>query len=98
MVPLLLLDWCLQPLRLRFRRSSIGRRAEPHFFHRRSVRHVAAYSPLYPIEPADAEYVLSTFTNTGLAPRDEDATQQFLWHHGSIGEMVLEAFDRLRHS
>jgi hypothetical protein len=56
----------------------------------------AAYFHLYGIERADAEYMLSTFTNTGLAPKDEHASQQFLWSAGSTGQMVLEAFDRLQ--
>jgi hypothetical protein len=39
--------------------------------------------------------MLSTFTNTGLAPEDERGSQQGLWKAGSTGEMVLTAFDRL---
>ena len=55
----------------------------------------AAYFHLYGIERADAEYMLSTFTNTGLAPADQRDAQQYLWTPGSIGQMVLEAYDRL---
>jgi len=56
----------------------------------------SAYFHLYGIEREDAEYILSTFTNTGLVPQEERGAQQFLWSPGSTGEMVLEAFDRLR--
>jgi hypothetical protein len=56
----------------------------------------AAYFHLYGVERADAEYMLSTFTNTGLAPEDERGSRQGLWKAGSTGEMVLAAFDRLR--
>jgi hypothetical protein len=56
----------------------------------------AAYFHLYGIDRQDAEYILSTFTNTGLAPNDEHGSQQFLWSPGSTGQMVLEAFDRLQ--
>jgi hypothetical protein len=55
----------------------------------------AAYFRLYEIERADAEYMLSTFTNAGLVSEDERGAQQSLWSPGSTGEMVLEAFDRL---
>jgi len=58
----------------------------------------AAYFHLYGIEREDAEYMLSTFTNTGLIPEDERGSQQSLWSSGSTGEMVLEAFDRLHRS
>ncbi len=56
----------------------------------------AACFHLYGIEREDAEYMLSTFTNTGLVPEDDRGAQQFLWSRGSTGEMVLEAFDRLQ--
>jgi len=56
----------------------------------------AAYFHLYGIKREDAEYMLSTFTNTGMVPEDERGSQQLLWSPGSTGEMVLEAFDRLR--
>ena len=56
----------------------------------------AAYFHLYGGARADAEYMLSTFTNTGLAPEDERSSQQCLWKDGSTGELVLAAYDRLR--
>jgi hypothetical protein len=56
----------------------------------------AAYFHLYGINRDDAEYMLSTFTNTGLVSEDERETQQSLWNLGSIGEMVLAAFDRFQ--
>jgi hypothetical protein len=55
----------------------------------------AAYFHLYGVERADAETMLSTFTNTGLAPEDKRGSRQGLWKAGSTGEMVLTAFDRL---
>ena len=55
----------------------------------------AAYFHLYGIERDDAEYILSTFSNTGLLPEDERESQQFLWSPGSTGQMVLDALDRL---
>ncbi|MFM9962528.1 MAG: hypothetical protein ACKV2Q_15050 [Planctomycetaceae bacterium] len=57
----------------------------------------AAYFHLYGINRDDAEYMLSTFTNTGLMSEDERESQQFLWDLGSIGQLVLEAFDHLQH-
>ncbi len=56
----------------------------------------AAFFHLYGIERADAEYMLLTFTNTGLVPKDEHGSQQVLWIPGSAGQMVLEFFDRLQ--
>lgn len=56
----------------------------------------AAFFHLYGIDRADAEYILSTFANTGLAREEEGSSQQFLWAPGSIGEMVLAAFDRFQ--
>lgn len=56
----------------------------------------AAYFHLYGIAREDAEYMLSTFTNTGLIPEDDRDSQQFLWSSGSTGATVLEAFDRLQ--
>ena len=56
----------------------------------------AAYFHLYGIEREDAEYMLSTFTNMGLIPKEERGSQQLLWRPGGMGEMVLEAFDRLQ--
>jgi hypothetical protein len=58
----------------------------------------AAYFHLYGISRADAEYILSTFTNTGLKPEEERGPQQFLWTPGSVGAMVLAAYDRLGRS
>jgi hypothetical protein len=39
----------------------------------------AAYFHLYGVERADAETMLSTFTNTGLAPDGERGSRQALW-------------------
>jgi len=55
----------------------------------------AAYFHLYGIEREDVEYILSTFTSTGLAPEEERGGQQYFWKPGSAGEMVLEAYERL---
>jgi hypothetical protein len=55
----------------------------------------AAYFHLYGIDRNDAEYILSTFTNTGFVPESQRTSQQQLWNRGSVGEMILEAFDRL---
>lgn len=55
----------------------------------------AAYFHLYGLERDDVEYVLSTFTNTGLLPEAEREKQQSLWRRGSPGEMILDAYDRL---
>ncbi len=55
----------------------------------------AAFFHLYGIARGDAEYILSTFSNTGLLPDQETAVQQFLFSPGSTGQMVLDAFDRL---
>ncbi len=54
----------------------------------------AAYFHLYGFKRDDVEYILSTFTNTGLAPADQRHGQQYLWQRGSTGEMILEAYDR----
>jgi hypothetical protein len=56
----------------------------------------AAYFHLYGIQRDDVQYILSTFSNTGLIPEQERGSRQFLWNHGSTGEMILEAFDRLQ--
>jgi hypothetical protein len=56
----------------------------------------AAYFLLYGIERDDVEYILTTFTGTGLVPEEERTTQQALWSKGSPGELILEAYDRLR--
>ncbi len=55
----------------------------------------AAYFLLYGIARNDAEYILSTFSNTGLLPEDERDSQQLLFSPGSTGRMVLDALDRL---
>jgi len=55
----------------------------------------AAYFCLYGIKRDDAEYILSTFSNTGLVPEEGRGPQQFLWSPGSMGQMVLDAMDRL---
>ncbi len=55
----------------------------------------AAYFHLYGITRDDAEYMLSTFSNTGLASEDKQGSQQFLCAPGSTGQMVLDAMDRL---
>lgn len=55
----------------------------------------AAYFHLYGIERADVEYILGTFSNTGLLPEEQRSGQQSLWSRGSTGEMILEAYDRL---
>ncbi len=55
----------------------------------------AAYFHLYGINRDDAEYMLSTFTNTGFVPEEERGSEGLRWRPGSTGEMVLEAFDRL---
>lgn len=56
----------------------------------------AAYFHLYGISREDAEYILTTFTNTGLVPEDERPAQQRMWSPGSPGERILEAYDRLK--
>lgn len=56
----------------------------------------AAYFHLYAVPREDAEYMLSTFTNTGFVPESERGSQQVLWKRHSTGEMILEAFDRLK--
>ncbi len=55
----------------------------------------AAYFHLYAIPRPDAEYILSTFTNTGLVPDSSRTPEHVLWQPGSTGRMILEAFDRL---
>ncbi len=54
----------------------------------------AAYFHLYGVQREDAEYMLSTFSSTGLIPKEERGSQGVLWRPGGTGEMVLEAFDR----
>ena len=55
----------------------------------------AAYFHLYGITRDDAEYMLSTFSNSGLVPEDKRGSQQLLCAPGSTGQMVLDAMDRL---
>jgi hypothetical protein len=55
----------------------------------------AAYFHLYGIERDDVEYILGTFTNTGMLPAEQRSAQQSLWSRGSTGEMILEAYERL---
>ncbi len=55
----------------------------------------AAYFHLYGIERNDVEYILTTFTNTGLVREDERSSQQLLWSPGSPGERILEAYDQM---
>jgi hypothetical protein len=55
----------------------------------------AAYFHLYNIPRPDAEYILSTFTNTGLLRPPERPSQQLIFPPGTPGAMILEAFDRL---
>src|SRR5205807_4863471 len=54
----------------------------------------AAYFHLYGVERADVEYMLSTFSNTGVVRDDERGSQQILWKRGSAGELILDAYDR----
>ena len=54
----------------------------------------AAFFILYGIERGDVEYILSTFTNTGLIEKEKGGAQRHLWQPGSPGELILEAFDK----
>ena len=54
----------------------------------------AAYFHLYGIERDDVEYILSTFSNTGLRPDDERRNQKFLWSPESTGQKILSKFDQ----
>lgn len=54
----------------------------------------AAYFHLYGVARDDVEYILSTFTNTGLAPDADRGNQQFLWLPDSPAARILEVFDR----
>jgi hypothetical protein len=56
----------------------------------------AAYFHLYGIARKDVEYILSTFSNTGVLREGEGASQQVLWRRHSTGEMVLDAYDRFQ--
>jgi hypothetical protein len=55
----------------------------------------AAYFLLYGVHRDDAEYVLSTFSNTGLVHQDEPGPERFLCTAGSTGQLVLAALDSL---
>lgn len=55
----------------------------------------AAFFHLYGVDRDDAEYMLSTFTNTGLLPEQERQKQSGLWTGGGIGAMILSAYDQL---
>jgi hypothetical protein len=59
----------------------------------------AAYFHLYGVGREDAEYMLSTFTNTGLIPEEERGAISGeggrLFQSGSTGAMVLNAYDQL---
>jgi hypothetical protein len=56
----------------------------------------AAYFHLYGIEREDVEYILSTFTSTGLAPKDLRQGKDYLWQPASSGAMILEEYDRMK--
>lgn len=56
----------------------------------------AAYFHLYGISREDAEYILTTFNNTGLVPEEDRPSQQLLWSPGSPGERILEAYDQFK--
>ena len=57
----------------------------------------AAYFHLYGIEREDAEYMLSTFTNTGLVAQGGSADRSSFCGALEVrAQMVLEAFDRLQ--
>ena len=58
----------------------------------------AAYFHLYAIPRGDVEYILSTFSNTGLMDDDDCPTQQHLFERDSTGEMILREYDRLARS
>ncbi len=55
----------------------------------------AAYFHLYGISREDAEYILTTFTNTGLVAEENRSSQRVMWSPGSPAQMILEAFDRM---
>ena len=55
----------------------------------------AAFFHLYEVKRDDAEYMLSTFTNTGFVAEDQRSAQQELWNRGSTGQLIMDAFDRL---
>lgn len=53
----------------------------------------AAYFHLYGIVRDDVEFILSTFTNTGLLPEGQGTAGRLFDTH-STGEMILQHFDR----
>ena len=55
----------------------------------------AAFFHLYGVGREDAEYMLTTFTNTGLIPEHERQAQATIWADGGIGAMTLSAYDQL---
>ena len=55
----------------------------------------AAFFHLYGVSREDAEYMLSTFTNSGLVPEHERQNQTSIWASGSIGAMTLNVYDQL---
>ncbi|MBL8999717.1 MAG: N-6 DNA methylase [Phycisphaerae bacterium] len=55
----------------------------------------AAFFILYGVERPDVEYMLSTFTGTGYIHPDDRGHGGSAWARGSIGEVVLDAYDTL---
>ncbi len=55
----------------------------------------AAYFQLYGIDRDDAEYMLTTFSNTGLIPPDERGPENEVWMRNSTAERILQAYDKL---
>jgi hypothetical protein len=54
----------------------------------------AAFFHLYGINRDDVEYILSTFTNTGLRPEGERGDQQYLWEPHRPAAMILDFYDQ----
>jgi hypothetical protein len=55
----------------------------------------AAYFHLYGIQRNDADYILSTFSGTGLVAGESGGSGQSGWTPGGIGQTVLRAMDSL---
>jgi hypothetical protein len=55
----------------------------------------AAFFVLYGIGRADAEYILSTFSGTGVVEPEQRPAAGFAWLPESVGARVLEAYDHL---
>jgi len=55
----------------------------------------AAFFHLYQIPRPDTEYILSTFSNTGLDREPARPAQQFIWGPGATGATILNTFNRL---